>query len=64
VKIPRWLAQYLDFELSIDIYAGRDYPENLTDYRLVIHCGGCMLTRREMLNRIQQATEAGVPVTN
>jgi [FeFe] hydrogenase H-cluster maturation GTPase HydF len=64
VKIPRWLAQYLDFDLSIDIYAGRDYPENLADYRLVIHCGGCMLTRREMLNRIQQAMEAGVSVTN
>ncbi|HDR14388.1 MAG TPA: [FeFe] hydrogenase H-cluster maturation GTPase HydF [Desulfobacteraceae bacterium] len=64
VKIPRWLKQYLDCNISIDVYAGRDYPENLADYRLIIHCGGCMLTRREMLNRIQQAVEAGVPVTN
>jgi len=64
VKIPRWLTQYLNCDLSIDVYAGRDYPENLTDYRLIIHCGGCMLTRREMLNRMQRATEAGVPVTN
>lgn len=64
VKIPRWLRQYLGYELHIDVYAGRDYPENLSEYSLVIHCGGCVLTRREMLNRIQKAKEANVPITN
>lgn len=64
VKIPRWLRQYTGTELDIDVYAGRDYPENLKAYRLIIHCGACMLTRREMLNRIQKAREAGVPITN
>ena len=64
VKIPRWLRQYVGSDLDIDVYAGRDYPENLREYRLIIHCGACMLTRREMLNRIQKAREAKVPVTN
>ena len=64
VKIPRWLRQYVGGELHVDVSAGRDYPENLERYRLIIHCGGCMLNRREMLNRIQMAREAGVPITN
>ncbi len=64
VKIPRWLRQYVGGELKIDVSAGRDYPENLSEYRLVIHCGGCMLTRREMLSRLHKARTAGVPVTN
>ncbi len=64
VKIPRWLRQYVGGELWIDVYAGRDYPDNLSDYRLIIHCGGCMLTRREMLSRLHRAQEAGIPVTN
>ena len=50
--------------MDIDVCAGRDYPENLKQYALIIHCGACMLTRRETLNRIQKAREAGVPVTN
>jgi [FeFe] hydrogenase H-cluster maturation GTPase HydF len=64
VKIPRWLRQYIGAEVDTTVSAGRDYPENLKDYRLIIHCGACMLTRREMLNRIQQAREAKVPITN
>jgi [FeFe] hydrogenase H-cluster maturation GTPase HydF len=64
VKIPRWLRQYVGGEVESVVSAGREYPENLKDYSLVIHCGACMLTRREMLNRIQQAREANVPVTN
>lgn len=64
VKIPRWLRQYLGAEVHIDTCAGRDYPENLSRYRLVIHCGGCMLTRREMLSRIEEARREGVAVTN
>lgn len=64
VKIPRWLKQYLGFDIAIDTSAGRDYPENLDQYKLIIHCGACMLTRREMLGRLRQAQEAGVPVTN
>lgn len=64
VKIPRWLRQYVGADLAIDIYSGRDYPDNLADYQLVIHCGACMLTRREMLFRIHRAKQTGVPITN
>ncbi len=64
VKIPRWLRQYLGAELDIEVFAGRDYPESMQDFKLVIHCGSCMLNRRETLSRIQFAKQAGVPVTN
>ncbi|MBN1493083.1 MAG: [FeFe] hydrogenase H-cluster maturation GTPase HydF [Candidatus Omnitrophica bacterium] len=64
VKIPRWIKQYLGTDIIIDTYAGRDYPENLSEYKLIIHCGACMLTRREMLYRIYKAREAGVAITN
>jgi hypothetical protein len=51
-------------DLQIDICAGRDYPPNLGEYNLIVHCGSCMLTRRETLARLQKAREAGVPITN
>ena len=64
VKIPRWLRQYVGGDLQIDVSSGRDYPDNLAEYKLIVHCGGCMLTRREMLARIQRAKEAKIPITN
>lgn len=64
VKIPRWLRQYTGCELQIDIYAGRDFPDNLSEYRLVVQCGGCMHNRREILSRIEKCEAAGVPITN
>jgi len=64
VKIPRWLRQYLGFDVRIDHVSGRDYPSNIHEYSLIIHCGSCMLNRREMLYRISKAKEAGIPITN
>lgn len=64
VKIPRWLRQYVGGDLQIDISTGRDYPDDLKKYKLIIHCGACMINRRGMLNRLRKAQEAGVPVTN
>ncbi|MGC9367050.1 MAG: [FeFe] hydrogenase H-cluster maturation GTPase HydF [bacterium] len=64
VKIPRWIRQYIGGDVIIDVFAGRDWPENLSQYKLVIHCGGCVLTRREMLNRIQDVKQHGVSITN
>ncbi len=64
VKIPRWLRQYVGGDLQIDTACGRDYPNNLKDYKLIFHCGACMMNRREMLTRLRKAREAGVPVTN
>jgi [FeFe] hydrogenase H-cluster maturation GTPase HydF len=64
VKIPRWIRQYCGCNLQIDIYAGRDFPENLSEYSLVVQCGGCMHNRREILSRIEKCEAAGVPITN
>jgi [FeFe] hydrogenase H-cluster maturation GTPase HydF len=64
VKIPRWLQEYAGDNLDIYISAGRDYPTHLEEYKVIIHCGGCMLNRREMLNRISMAQESQVPITN
>ena len=64
VKIPRLLKKFTGAELICETASGRDYPSNLKDYKLIVHCGGCMLNRREMLSRLQAAARAGVPVTN
>lgn len=64
VKIPRWLRQYTGRDLRIEVAAGRDYPPDLADYRLIIHCGACMLTRREMLNRLDRAVRDRIAITN
>lgn len=64
VKIPRWLRQYVGKSLNFTHVQGRDFPENLADYDLVIHCGACMFNRRQVLARIEQCRQAGVPITN
>ncbi len=64
VKIPRWLQQYVGGELQFVHYQGHDFPEELSDYALVIHCGGCMHNRRSMLTRMMRCQQAGVPMTN
>ncbi len=64
VKIPAWIEACTGVGLQWTVAAGRDYPEDLGTYSLIIHCGGCMLNRRAMLNRIQQAQSVGVPITN
>lgn len=64
VKIPQRLQKFLGFELRIDVVQGRDFPKNLAEYKLVIHCGACMFNRREMLNRIMLCRSFGVPITN
>ena len=64
VKIPRWLTQYVGGELSVTHAQGRDFPDELSSFALVVHCGSCLLNRREMLTRLLHCREAGVPVTN
>ncbi|MCP4482600.1 MAG: [FeFe] hydrogenase H-cluster maturation GTPase HydF [bacterium] len=64
VKIPRWLEQYTGISLKFDVYSGKDYPDNLAEYKLVLHCGACMINRRLMLTRFQKAISLGVEVTN
>ncbi len=64
VKIPRWLRQYVGGELAVETCAGADYPADLVRYKLIVHCGACMITRRQMMARLEHARQAGVPVTN
>ena len=64
VKIPRFLKQYTGRELVIETSSGTGFPEDLTPYALIIHCGGCMLNEREVLRRMRFADRQGVPVTN
>ena len=64
VKLPRWLSEYTSKRLELEFTSGRDFPEDLSKYSLIIHCGGCMLTEREMQYRVRQAEDAGVPMTN
>lgn len=64
VKIPNWLRQKVGGELEFTHVQGNDFPADLTPYRLVIQCGGCMTNRRAILSRIMRAREQGVPVTN
>jgi [FeFe] hydrogenase H-cluster maturation GTPase HydF len=64
VKIPRWLRQKVGGELDLHWSTGFNFPSDLGNYKLIIHCAGCMLNRREMLYRIGQATRAGLPIVN
>ncbi len=64
VKIPRWIRQYTGIELEFVHQQGHDFPSDLSPYKLVVHCGSCMLNRREVISRILRCREAGVPITN
>ncbi len=64
VKLPRWVRQHSAKSLIFDHISGMKYPQDLSRYALLIHCGACMLNRREMHYRIQQAVAAGVPIVN
>ena len=64
VKIPRWLKQHTGKELIIETSSGTEFPEDLTSYALVIHCGGCMLNEREVKYRMKCAEDQRVPFTN
>ena len=64
VKIPRWLRETTGKKIKIETASGREFPEDLSKYALVIHCGGCMLNAREMQTRMQRVVAQGIPVTN
>jgi [FeFe] hydrogenase H-cluster maturation GTPase HydF len=64
VKIPRWLARYAGKDIRCEVASGHDFPEDLSRFALVVHCGSCMLNRTETLRRIRDCARAGVPITN
>ena len=65
VKIPRWLSNFTGKKLEYDMVSGlNNLPHDITGYALVIQCGGCMITRKQLINRLRPAIDAGIPVTN
>lgn len=64
VKLPSWIRKYTGKELSFEFTSGGEFPEDLSPYALVVHCGGCMLNEREMKARIARAVAQNVPITN
>jgi [FeFe] hydrogenase H-cluster maturation GTPase HydF len=64
VKIPRWLRNHTKKNLQINMVHGYDFPDNLSEYKLIIHCGGCMLTRKAMQVRLKQARLLDIPIVN
>jgi [FeFe] hydrogenase H-cluster maturation GTPase HydF len=64
VKIPRWLRNYVGGDLAIDFAHGKEMPSDLSSYKLIIHCGGCMINRQLMMTRLRKAQAAGVPIVN
>ena len=65
VKIPRWLSSFTGMQLDYQVVSGLSkVPGNITDYSMVIQCGGCMITRKQLINRLKPAIDAGIPVTN
>ena len=64
VKLPQALQKFLNHPLQFEFCSGKDFPDDLARYKLVLHCGGCMLTSREMQRRLKVCTMAQVPVTN
>jgi hypothetical protein len=64
-KIPRWITSFTGKNIDYDVVAGLDaLPRSITEYSLIIQCGGCMITGKQLLNRLQPAIIAGIPVTN
>lgn len=64
VKLPSWIEKFSGIKPSFSFTSGADFPEDLTSYRLIVHCGGCMLSDREMHRRLECAQQAGIPIVN
>jgi hypothetical protein len=63
-KLPRWISDFSGKQLEFDVLAGlSDIPE-ITNYRMVIQCGGCVVTRKQLINRLRPAVNANIPVSN
>ena len=64
VKMPAWIRRYTGKKLEFSFVSGTEFPEDVSGYGLIVHCGGCMLNQREMLSRLRYAEDGGVPMTN
>lgn len=65
IKLPKWISKFSQKDLHFDVVAGQDpFPDEISKYAVVVQCGGCMVTQKQLAGRLKSATEAGVPVTN
>ncbi len=64
VKIPNWIRKHTGKDIQFDIVSGTDFPDDLSAYSLVVHCGGCMITERDVLSRMKKAQNTNIPFTN
>lgn len=64
VKIPRWIRQFAGGDIQFNFSSGMTFPDNLNEYKLIVHCGGCMLNKREMMYRISYAKSKNLPIVN
>lgn len=64
VKIPRWLSQHTGKDLIFESSSGNGFPKDLSEYAMIVHCGGCMINRKEMKYRMAKAKEQGIPIVN
>lgn len=64
VKIPNWVHDKISSEIKFEHVSGREFPDNLREYTVILHCGSCMLNRKEVLSRLEEAAAAGIPVIN
>ena len=64
VKIPNWIKKHTEKDIQFEFTSGREFPEDLKDYALVLHCGGCMITERDVMSRMEKAKEENIPFTN
>ena len=63
-KLPKWILGYTKKDIKFEFTSGTQFPEDVSNYALVVHCGGCMLNEREMQYRVRQCVDSGVPITN
>lgn len=64
VKLPKWIRKYTGKILNFEFTSGAEFPQDLSKYRMIVHCGGCMLNDREMKYRLKSAKNQGIPITN
>ena len=64
VKIPKWIKEYTNKDVKFEFTSGTEFPEDVSKYVLIIHCGRCMLNAREMHYRLEHAKDSGIPITN
>jgi predicted GTPase len=64
VKLPRWIREHTGAQPEFEFTSGGDFPDDIAGYKLIVHCGACMLNEREMKYRLAQASDADIPMTN